>query len=515
MISGVRTQNSKLTLWFLNRVVSWEVLRRGQLAAALAANGSLDVRLGRRVVRKLADTGDVAIPVNRDRDCFPGELMDEGYSLSDRSKKPFDEYFVPIPVKSLGLPHQKCDYWDTLIQPEKRADFELILNPSVNACFGLDGGHRYWDEGHKLRARRRSRIQVPDLSQMFGDVRINTKKKDAVGYYEILQAAKAEHGPNVLVGYSQGGLVANYLAYIDEHLVKPEHRCIAGVISVHGPLRGSTLGMHEIEHAVLKSLVEAVRPALGIPWLISWLLPTDVRDLCMPLFEKDQIDIDDVDEVIDLFYFKTSSEKHREILRTARKWLSGLASAADLAFVDIDPLTISRRGTVLHSLIGHPLVDTWRGTVNGACFELKPFIRGAVGERLGWLSPLEGVLMFLLRKRIARAQEVIRTKTFDMMPNSLQADPPELVQLHEDWASELLPEQWGFGDEFVPARAHDFVIPTASQLLMPRLTAGEKFLGSRVNPNSTHLSGATDLGKDSDFVRVKNMLLDMGNKVSP
>jgi hypothetical protein len=50
---------------------------------------------------------------------------------------------------------------------------------------------------------------------------------------------------------------------------------------------------------------------------------------------------------------------------------------------------------------------------------------------------------------------------------------------------------------------------------MPRLTEGEKFLGSRVNPNSTHLSGATDLGKDSDFVRVKKMLLDMGNKVFP
>jgi hypothetical protein len=36
------------------------------------------------------------------------------------------------------------------------------------------------------------------------------------------------------MGYSQGGTVVNYLAYIDEHFVAPENRCIAGVISVQG-----------------------------------------------------------------------------------------------------------------------------------------------------------------------------------------------------------------------------------------------------------------------------------------
>jgi hypothetical protein len=505
-------RNSKLTLWFLNRVISWEKQLPGELATALAANGQLDVRLGQRVVPKpTMDTRNVTVAVNRDRDCFRGELMDEGYS-GDRSENPFDEYFVPVPVKSLGLPHQKSEYWDNLIRPEKRDEFERILDPSVNACFGLDGGRLYWERGPKRKPRRR-RIQVRDLSETFGDVRINTNKEEAIGYYEILQAAKAQHGPNVLVGYSQGGLVANYLAYIDEHLVRPEHRCIAGVISVHGPLRGSTLGMHEIEHDVLKSLVEAVRPALELPRLLSWLLPEDVRDLVMPLFEKDQIDIDDVDELIDLFYFKTRSEELREILKTARKWLSGLGSAADLAFVDIDPLRMSQPGTVLHSLITSPLVDTWRGTVNGASFELAPLIRSAIGEGLGRLSFLEGIFMVLFREKIARAQEIIRNKTFDMMPPSLPNRPPELVQLHKDWGSELLPELWGFSDKTIPPRAHDFVIPTASQLLAPRLTAGEKFLGSRVNPNSTHLSGATDLGQDSDFDRVKKMLLDMGSRV--
>jgi len=37
-----------------------------------------------------------------------------------------------------------------------------------------------------------------------------------VGYYELLE----QHPNNILIGYSQGGLVARYLAFLDRHVFK-------------------------------------------------------------------------------------------------------------------------------------------------------------------------------------------------------------------------------------------------------------------------------------------------------
>jgi hypothetical protein len=58
----------------------------------------------------------------------------------------------------------------------------------------------------------------------------------SLGYHEILQCATAQSGGlNVLIGYSEGGTVARYLALVDEQIAKPEKRCIHSVITVQGP----------------------------------------------------------------------------------------------------------------------------------------------------------------------------------------------------------------------------------------------------------------------------------------
>jgi hypothetical protein len=61
------------------------------------------------------------------------------------------------------------------------------------------------------------------------------------GLYELIVEAADKTGPGVLIGYSQGGLVARFLAYMDELLMPPTKRCIAGVITVQTPNHGSPL----------------------------------------------------------------------------------------------------------------------------------------------------------------------------------------------------------------------------------------------------------------------------------
>ena len=504
----------KLTLWFLNRINQWEIDRPGQLAGMLANNGRHDVRLGQRI-REGSKTGDshaVHLEVNQGEDSFRGELMHEGYSFkagnADPSQSRFDEYFVPIPIKCLGLPEKQTAFWQDLIKDSEA--FKQIRDANINACFREENGANYWDAVKKVKSHRRKKNNtgnVKDLSEKFTDVRINTHRDPAIGYYQILQQAKEQHGMNVLVGYSQGGLVANYLAYIDEHLVRPEKRCIAAVISVHGPLRGSTLGMHEVQEHVLKSLVEAVRPGWEghrKSWILPWLLPLgDLEAACAPLFDG-QITIEDVTEIIDLLYARAKTEKMKDRLKTARKWLSGLSDDEDLAFVDIDPLRMSREGTVLHALNAHPLTGTLRAAVCGSDFHLGPVIEDALPS---WLRIIEKVSGFFFRKAIRHAEDVIRRETFDMMPNPALRTP-ELEQLHSDWAAPLAAQAWNIKNHVdVPDHAHDFVIPTASQLIAPQAAGGDKFLGNYVNPDASHLSGAADItSPTSDFETVKKVL---------
>jgi hypothetical protein len=115
--------------------------------------------------------------------------------------------------------------------------------------------------------------------------------------------------------------VANYLAFIDEHFVRPEKRCVLGVISVQGPLRGSTFAMHELESHVLNTLREAV---LAIPLLTFWMrfVPADIRHFTDPLLKADHpLKIDEVADLFDFLWERTKDDADmREFIKTARKW---------------------------------------------------------------------------------------------------------------------------------------------------------------------------------------------------
>ena len=508
----------KLTLWFLNRITQWEMDHEGVLGKALAGRRH-DVRLGRRVEKPSSnpDPNLVELVANDTQPSFRGELMHEGYQQRiSTDKNKYDEYFMPIPLKCLGSPKydgtkpQLTPFWEQLIPAEKQQEFLQILDPAANYCFSPDVVDTYWKEGKKAITG------VSELAQEFSDVRMNTSPETKIGLYQILQQAKEKHGPNVLIGYSQGGTVVNYLAYIDEHFVAPDKRCILGVVSVQGALRGSTLAMHELQEHVLNSLVEAVHALWGERLLELLAVPDTVRARVDPLLQpKHKLEIGEVTSLLDLLYeLAKPDNRMREFIRTARKWVSGLSGDRELAFWDLDTTRLNQPGSVMEALQAHPLMDTYCGAVVGANFHIEPLVRAVVQNKFPSLGTLEGLVRGLLRHIVHRSEDILRTQTFDMMPAPLPTPNPPLEQLHQKWQSTQNPSNWMIKNGVsVSVEANDCVIPSVCQLMPPGV-GSQKFLGNYVNEDASHISGALlDNTGPTDLDYVQKLLNAMADNL--
>jgi hypothetical protein len=501
----------KLTLWFLNRITQWEVDRKGELGEALAASRH-EVRLGRRVVQHTPpEPGTVEFAVNNTEPSFRGELMHEGHQQAvDGMRSVYDEYFMPIPLKCLGKPDydsngnpQLTAFWKALIPEEKQSEFLKILTPqsSENYCFSPNLVDGYWDKG------KRPVKGDSELAKEFSDVRMNTSPQEKIGYYQILQQAKQQHGPNILIGYSQGGAVVNYLACIDEYFVAPEKRCITGVISVQGALRGSTLAMSSRAEGVLNSLVAMVHALWGERLVEYFEVPPDIRRRVDPLFAPGhKLEIGEVVDVLDALYTLAKPDKGlRHFLATARKWLSGLDGDKQLAFWDLDSVRLNRPGSVMEAIDSHPLIDTYCGAVAGDNFHLEPLLHSVIEYKHPRVAELGFIVRGLVRHIVHRSEVIFRTKTFDMMPEPLTPPNDPLARLHSEWFSGMAPDAWNIQNgATVPAQASDCVIPTASQMLRPGPGNRPKFLGNYINQEASHISGAlldNDGPKDIDYVK--------------
>jgi len=514
----------KLTLWLLNRITQWEVNHPGELGHALAGTGARhDVRLGRRILATTpTEAGTVEFTVNNTEPSFRGELMHEGYQqgIDAMRKSAYDEYFMPIPLKCLGSPDydekgnaQLTAFWKGLIPAEKQSEFLKILTPQVseNHCFDPALIDEYWKEG-KRPVRGDS-----ELSKEFSNVRMNTSPQEKIGYYHILQQAKQKHGPNVLIGYSQGGAVANYLAYIDEHFVAAGKRCVAGAISVQGALRGSTLAMSSRQEAVLNSFVQMVHVLWGERLLEFFAVSPALRERVDNLLKPGhKLEISEVVEVLDSLYALAKPDKgFRDFIATARKWLSGLDGDKQLAFWDLDSVRLNRAGSVMEGLDSHPLMDTYCGAVAGANFHLEPLLRSVIEYRHPGVADFGFVVRGLLEHIVHPSEVIFQTKTFDMMPEPLTPANDALSRLHSNWLSGMSPQVWSIQNgEAVPAQASDCVIPTASQLLRPVSGDRPKFLGNYINKDSSHISGALlDNEGPTDLDYVKKLLGRMSDAI--
>ena len=216
------TAVGQYTLWCLNRVASWD---RDRLARALGVRGlwasKHDVQLGSRA--------------RFDRN--PGWEANGGTGVLMHEEHACDEYFVPLAVKCIGDPDGFLARLGDRMSADGRQRFEALRNDFARYFAFADrlGGeppwHSYWEP-------------FP-MSNPLWKVGMFTRSDGPAPYaglYEIVASeAQAHNRQAILVGYSQGGLVARFLAWMDEQLMDADRRAIAGVVLVQTPNHGSPL----------------------------------------------------------------------------------------------------------------------------------------------------------------------------------------------------------------------------------------------------------------------------------
>ena len=180
------------------------------------------------------------------------------------------------------------------------------------------------------------------------------------------------------------------------------------------------------------------------------------------------------------------------MLRTARKWLTGLSKEQlPTAFDDLDPAGLDDPRTILGRLVTTPLGRTFHGAIVGADSALDDLVTEGMCCLKRWL-----VRHFIAPRWFEIAQQAYARIAMDEAAAGVSRGP-----LHAKIASLY---QTGIGKQpagiDLPPYAHDFVIPSVSQALytLAAPAAGDFFLGNKLNLRATHVSGADERDPDSD-----------------
>ena len=487
----------RYTLWCLNRVANWD---RDRLARALAVRrfwtSEHDVHLGSRA--------------RFDRDAAWEAARGAGILMHE--EQACDEYFVPIAVKCIGNPEGFLARLGDRMSADGRRRFAELTTDFARYFAFADtlGGelpwHSYW-------------APFP-MSNPLWKVGMFTRADGPTPYaglYEIVASEAREHNRQaVLVGYSQGGLVARFLAWMDEQLFAPDHRAIAGVVLVQTPNHGSPLCDPANADNVSAGLLGILTGLGGYP-IVGSADPNTRATIASLVAGRApagspvwHFGIGAVCQILDAAIADTpASEPDRcDILRTARKWLTGLLKEKVFtAFDDLDPAGLDDPRTILGRLAATPLARTFHGAIIGADTSFDDLVL----EGRNWL------VRWLVRHVVARHWfAAVEDSYARIAMDEASAGVPH-GRLHSRLA-ELY--RSGFNDRSagldLPPFAHDFVIPSVSQALYPLAAPGsaDVFLGNALNARATHVSGADERGPDSDSPLVRKMLAALGQRLS-
>ncbi|MFN3659998.1 MAG: hypothetical protein ACK4TN_02035 [Brevinematales bacterium] len=243
---------------------------------------------------------------------------------------PDEEYFVPIAIKCLGnmweKPQEMTPEGRYILTQMKKLYFEQWKLPAWKS---------FWDQSSGFHSM---------------------KTPEGVGYYDILRSRHKEKDKHILIGYSQGGVVARFLAFIDEYLFG--NHLIDSVITISAPLKGSPLAnpLHreEVTNAMINILLalfsfyKQYKAKQGFIRTLNYLEKNiDFEDIYQLLsyWTDDCLSLHPVSP-----YYSTIGR----YLETFRKWLSGLRGIKESAFWELAPQRMMSPFSVL-SLIQKPI----------------------------------------------------------------------------------------------------------------------------------------------------------------
>lgn len=486
-------------LWCLNRVAGWEP---APLLEALEGRSFFSQRHQVRAGSRTAfDRTDFVPGTPPDQGPRPALMHEDGEC---------GEYFVPLVVKCVGDPQGFLQRLGGKLTPEGRQRFDALVAHYPEHF--QPGAPCHW-QGYWTPAAKVGMFTAPQ------------GPRPHAGLYEVLHAERRAGEKAVLAGYSQGGLVAHFLAWMDEYLLQPSERCVAGVVTVQAPNAGSPFAHRHNGDAVATGIFAALSGALGYPTveppgaaaggaaepvIFPTLGAAFGRLAAGRLVARDgprHFDIDAVCALLEAALADGSPEQRSELLSSARKWLSGLTpTVPSTAFQDLAPSELDNPGAVLNLLATQPLQQTLHAAVVGTDTSAEDFVRAEL--------PLSVKVVLFFKPNAAGLQDRLRrlSSAYSQLALNELATGRTLGPLEARVASEYVSgvtvQTPGGAPEALRPLAHDFVIPSASQALGPRGggAASPQFLGNLINAKGTHLSGAGEDGDGSDAPLVRQAL---------
>ncbi|MBN2735853.1 MAG: hypothetical protein JXR70_02655 [Spirochaetales bacterium] len=296
-------RNRQFTIWFLNRADE----------ICLGVNNELDFLSD----PDLAEIKEHLVLGNRDDPRFmhpKAPVKHVKYKHNLMLEDEIDEYYVELALKCLGNKSKTCDQDAQIL-------LDNIRDPGHNRCFAPETFRDYWNyKGYKGK-----KFEIPSTLKM--------ATAEYQGFYQILEQTK----PNILVAYSQGGLVAWYLAFLEEKIFnknKKEDPVIAGFISMDSPNYGSPLANPDnaetVKQGICDALLEFTREES------SFGIPRKIKALTRHLGIKHVYRLMDFLGVLFLYSPFIGLSDFSATIRTFRKWTFGLDARYVNAFDDLN-----------------------------------------------------------------------------------------------------------------------------------------------------------------------------------
>lgn len=449
----------KIKIWTLNHAASIISGKEKEIIEIFSGNGRnsarIDCSFGNR--RKY----------NRTRKVKKGFVA---HNLMCEMDTQYDEYFVPIPVKCIGK-----------LFNQNNQKIEEIKN--YYRTKGQQHYSYFWKFGYrddKYPSNRRARMCT--TNQM--------------GYYEILAKERERGYRNILIGYSQGGLVARYLAWLDEYVFLKD--AIAGIITISSPNFGSPLANPDNAENILGGIIECV--------MAFFSFYNDYYGDLLNIL-KEVYDPESLVRIIDALMAGIQREKKKTHLEgfvvTMRKWLGGLYSIPNNSLYDLNNNLMDDKHSVLAIVNRYPP----RRILYGSIVSMQNSVHDLISHSIPWIKLISFFKRNIFNRRIEenykRVAKIYRDRI--MLEMSKSSDP--LFRRRIRYYTRGIPELRN------SIKAHDFIIPSAYQMLEK---SGNSFLGNVYNRKADHNSGKSRRypGGRENLKYIKHMLIRMNTVLS-
>lgn len=428
---------------------------------------------------------------------------------------PAQEYFVPIVPKCIG------NLFDTS-ENETRKHLDSIKK--FYAKKGQDDYKSFWDT---TQTRKR-------------DYFMQTENYE--GYYSILEKT----APNILIGYSQGGLTARYLNWLDKNVFKKN--VIAATITVSSPNFGSPLANSKNKKGISKGILKIILVLMGFNpnGIMSWLLFKVIG------IKKILQGIDDLKKAIELPEHKKSlnsaeRRKRKNFMNTFEQfncWLGGLKNDPNNAFFDLNIFRMKIKSAPDNG--DHSVLSSINSNFHKSenCYGI---ISANMKSELILYQALTGVIETGI-KNFMKKHPVIRilSKLAGFDPSKIEGiiSSEKCALIDEIYSKTVMRDRkgrniitnslvkkiisWhekGMVSPFLKPYAHDFIIPSTYQITFDHSSG--IFSENIINPYSNHLSGSDlkySAGKINrkkilscleEIIKNKTQLQKSGKTVSP